>query len=125
MTTHPADAPRGIRLSVLRSAHGDCTNGGITSDHVFLTLVGDGVPPLSPASPAAPAVTLTETMPGYKVLVPADQPAHLIGPMAGGSYAVGQYGREGEVWRQLAGTHGALPVHDRFETQEHYDALSR
>jgi hypothetical protein len=124
MTTTPL---RGIRLSVLKSAMGDTTNGGISATAAFLVLVDDRIPPRDrndTASERMPAVRLTETVPGYQVLVPVDGRPGEIGPMAGGNYAVGRYGPTGTVWKALTGTHGALPVHDRYETQAQYDALS-
>jgi hypothetical protein len=121
----------GIQLSVLRSASGDCTNGGISAEHAYLWLVDlpysvhhAGMVRRVPAG--APTVRLTQTTPGYNVLVPTNgrQTAHLIGPMAGGNYAIAQYGDDAKAWK-LLGLSGAIPVHDRFETQAQYDALTR
>jgi hypothetical protein len=58
-------------------------------------------------------------------LVPVNRPAGMLG-MMGGSYASGD-SRFNEAVEKLLGHrfYGAVPIHDRFETQEEYDALSR
>lgn len=120
----------GIKLSVLRSALGDCTNGGITAEATNVILIDDRIPESKrhyAPSDRSPGVRLTTTARDYHVLVPIDPwiptGGRTIGPMAGGSYAVGDYG-SGELWKQLTGGQGALPVHDRFETEAHYNAMS-
>lgn len=121
---------RGVRLSVLRNALGDSTNGGITATATFVVLVDDRLTAREAndnVNDRTPGVRLIETAPGYQVLVPIESQvpgsARSIGPMAGGSYAVGNYGGR-DAWKRLTGSYGALPVHDRFETQAQYDALS-
>lgn len=50
------------------------------------------------------------------------------GPMMGGSYAGTCDSRFNEMCAELAGMrywHGAVAVHDRYETQELYEAMSR
>ena len=53
----------------------------------------------------------------------------LIGPMFGGNYADTCDSRWGEMLRDLFGNeyrfNTCLAIHDRYETQELYDALSR
>ena len=118
---------RGIRLTVLRSTFGDCTNGGMTATARYVTLIDARITEDDPhtyePSDRAPAVRLTHTGHDYEVLVPVDPYGGDIGPMSGGNYAVGDYGSR-HVWKRLTGGFGALPVHDRFETQAQYDALS-
>ena len=120
---------RGIRVHVLRDAMGDFSNGGISGKHTSLWLVDTGLPReltrQVPEGQEATCVRLTQTAPGYNVLVPmfADGP-NLVGPMASGAYAIAKYGHEAEAWKKL-GLSGAIPVHDRYETQAQYDALSR
>lgn len=120
----------GIKLSVLRSALGDCTNGGITAEATHVILIDDRIPESEQRyepSDRSPGVRLTRTTRDYQVLVPIDPwiptGGRTVGPMAGGSYAVGDYGNS-EVWKRLTGGQGALPVHDRFETEAQYRALS-
>jgi hypothetical protein len=65
---------------------------------------------------------------GYH-LEPVDQPDGMVGPMADGVYAKIQYEVQMTLARQKGIKGYAVPelmrVHDRFETQEMYDALSR
>lgn len=53
---------------------------------------------------------------------PVVKPKHTVGPMFGGSFADTSDG----VWAEILGerTGRPIPIHDRFETQEQYDALS-
>jgi len=52
---------------------------------------------------------------------PVERPRCLCGPMCGGNFA----DTSDEEWAQMLGeTVGRpIPIHDRFETQEHFDAL--
>ena len=118
---------RGVRLSVLRDARGDFTGGGVSSQHADLWLVDVTLPPrwTRPIPEGGVTVRLAQTVPGYWVLEPTIQPGDKVGPMAGGNYAIAKYGTDAQAWSSLLGHVGAIPVHDRFETQEQYDALSR
>lgn len=53
---------------------------------------------------------------------PVKKPRRVLGPMFGGNYASTSDG----IWAEMLGerTGRPLPIHDRFETQEEYDALS-
>lgn len=53
---------------------------------------------------------------------PVMRPKHTLGPMFGGNYAC----TSDSTWADILGeTVGRpIPIHDRFETQEEYDALS-
>lgn len=119
---------KGIRLHVLR-APVDSTNGGVTATARTLVLLDDRIDlryATHEPSEREPAFVLTETARGYKVLIPfGGWPARSLGPMAGGNYAVAKYGEDAQAWHTLLGHYGALPVHDRFETTEEYEALSR
>ena len=53
--------------------------------------------------------------PNYWALIPLQQPIGLVGPMAGGNLAHTSDSRDSRVYN----------IHDRFESQETYDALSR
>lgn len=53
--------------------------------------------------------------PEYWALKPVNQPKGVLGPMAGGNLAYSSDSRCKHVYH----------IHDRFETQEQYDALSR
>ena len=53
---------------------------------------------------------------------PVKKPRWVIGPMFGGNYASTSDG----TWAEMLGDRCGypVPIHDRFETQEEYDALS-
>ena len=133
---------KGLILSVYRNAElGDCTNGGITSRVAMITVTGvrkgwhrgEGVTEPLPEhmrvfapSERAPEVELIIRDNGsirWLSLEPAaDGPADCTPYMAGGNYA----GSTDSRWSELCGSHGPLvSVHDRTETWEQYDALSR
>lgn len=107
----------GLRLSVLRPASGsDCTNGGISSRFIDVVVVGPGIPEIFAEHENLPAVVIDERM-GHKFLRPAeDCPSDKMGYMFGGNFATTSDGR----W-----PYGALPIHDRTETVELYERLSR
>jgi hypothetical protein len=107
---------KGMILSVLRHANGsDCTNGGISSRFVDVVVVGPGIPEIFEEKPERPAVMVDERM-GYKFLRPVeDCPSDQVGYMFGGNFAFTTDSR----WK-----FGALPIHDRSETVEHYRRLS-
>lgn len=54
---------------------------------------------------------------GYVKAVPVNQPKGVIGPMAGGNYIADGNG--------MSILKFPVPIHDRFETQEQYELLSR
>lgn len=55
------------------------------------------------------------------------KPDHLVGPMAGGNYGATSDSRFGQLAESILGRpfYGAVAIHDRFETAEQYEALSR
>lgn len=75
----------------------DCTNGGISSRKDYLT--EDDV------------ILLRRPQWRDTIIVPLEDRPGMVGPMDGGN--VGEF--EGKFYR----------IHDRYETQEDYDALSR
>jgi len=118
----------GLRLKVLRAADGDCSNGGLTSRHSQLTLVGvvdktedranQTVQPLAASAQIhaahedAPPVLLVLRRVGRTIVQHLEQPP-TDGKwfMSGGNYAVGA----GPQFEQLVGHRGAVQVHDRHE----------
>jgi hypothetical protein len=121
----------GLRADIYRGTLGDCSNGGISGRVDRVTIVNAGGP-FEPADDA-PAVELRQgAFRGIVIAVPVDEQSterasREIGPMAGGCYVATSDSRFGELCRRITGTefYGAVPLHDRFETQELYDALSR
>lgn len=137
---------KGLRLTVYRAADGkDYSNGGITSKHAEVTLVGtkrkgQPVQPLDRYSRVfdvtddAPAVVLVESaVPGLYgphleplEYVEAHNTQDYAGPMYGGNYAGSSDSRVTELGRTVFGhDHSDIyPVHDRVESWEHYYALT-
>lgn len=116
----------GMTLSVYRDHLGDCTNGGLSSKATRICVINvDG--PFVPSADM-PAFRLVEgAFKGQVVLVPVDQPEGLIGPMFGGNMAYTSDSRFSAKVRKLTDSnfYGAVPIHDRFETQAEYDILCR
>lgn len=111
----------GLILNVYRDASGvDCTNGGVTATCNRICVINvDG--PFRPAF-CQPAFEL-DIRGGGPVLVPvAGGGAGMIGPMFGGNYATTSDARLREA---VGDFNGAIPVFDRYETAEQYDALCR
>lgn len=124
----------GITVFVYRAARGsDTTNGGISANHDTLTVVNvDG--PFDPTDREPPALLVQG--PGVfpdPILVPAEyvdgawvekEYAGHIGPMSGGNYAGTSDSRWCQAVRELGGIDLAR-IHDRFETPEIHELLSR
>jgi hypothetical protein len=108
-----------MTVSVMRAAQ-DHTNGGVSSRHDRLLVISKGDRP--PVSPAYPVMILEQHALGAVSLRPLNhtpQSKVEFGPMAGGNYAVGD-GRFDEAVEKLLGTkfYGAVPIHDRCESEE-------
>jgi hypothetical protein len=117
----------GLSVHVYRARHGGCTNGGVSNCFDALTVFGTASCPLEGhiehESYAAPEVELRRGLGNpYIHCGPTPmQKGHTIGPMFGGNYAATSDSRFGEA----VGFYGAVPIHDRYETGEQYDMLSR
>ena len=117
---------RGLRIYVYRSnTIGDCTNGGISSKYDELILVDENYD-ICPVfvdkhNPPENAVRAVVGFNGYKYLEPLKSVEKgKLGYMMGGNYA----GCSDSRFHKL--NNGCpLPIHDRTETQELYDMLSR
>ena len=117
----------GVLASVLLPVGGgDYSNGGVSgrSSQVVVVLPGGG--PI-PANGTIPAVEIVKkrSVGGEQlhVAVPVDGPddeRKSIGPMMGGAYIASSDSR----FRELVPFYGAVPLHDRWETPEQYEALS-
>ena len=66
-------------------------------------------------------------LPGTIKCVPVVKPSGKVGPMMSGCFVYASDNRFNELCAEVLGhgNYAAVPVHDRFETQEEYDALSR
>lgn len=104
--------PGGLRVEIARTSY-DCD---LNLFHGKRAVVLVNVPGRSYASEAEPAARLERGPGGDMVVVPDAQPANMAGPMYGGTYA-GGYG--------MPTGRAALPVHDRFETWEQHELMSR
>lgn len=103
---------------VLRNARlGDCTNRGITSRVDTVTVIDRDAREVFAPAADRPAVKLVRRAIAGKPYIhaePIKQPVGVVGPMFGGNYI---------ECREVAPY--PIPMHDRFETQAQYDALSR
>jgi len=111
---------KGLLVFVLRAAGGSCTNGGVTDKYDKFILTGEGIPEIFAPSEETPELRLVKRMfsgKPYYHAEPVDQPENMVGPMAGGNYIKTSDSRFPIDY--------PIGVHDRFETQELYDAMSR
>ena len=109
---------KGMLVFTLRKAGSDCTLDGVSSKHDAFVLTGPGVPKVFEPDEYAPELVL-DTTGGYLRAYPVDEPTGLVGPMFGGNFITSSDSRMREVNAY------PIPVHDRYETQETYDLLSR
>lgn len=76
---------KGLICEIYKWSLRDCSNGGISSTHTKVTLVGDNIPQIFPVSDAAPAVVIKskiwDSEPYYYA-----EPVGLKGTMAGGAF---------------------------------------
>jgi hypothetical protein len=108
-------------VTILRLPY-DCTNGGVSSKHDKLLVIGAG--DAAPHDAAYPVMVLTQHAPGQVSLRPLHDEPGRVGPMAGGNYAAGDKAFNQAVEKLLgAKFYGAVAIHDRFESQELADQL--
>ena len=125
---------RGVSVSIFRSDLGDCTNRGVTSPAiskdrivvVFDPEIQTGNYKLEDCKDDPRFICLrivrrwVGTPNEYLHCEPInDKGAGRVGPMFGGNYVSTSDSRFKDLARY------PLPVHDRYETQEQYDLLSR
>lgn len=123
----------GLTISVYRDADGkDCTLNGISSRFKRLCVVNADGP--SEPTDDCPAVLMESHYKGCLRIVPAKKVGDEwvihetgVGAMFGGNYGACSDSRFGELARKLLKTdfYGAVAIHDRCESQELYDTLSR
>jgi len=104
-----------LPVDVYRSPYGDCTNGGISGkvDRVYVACE-DGI---YDGDKLDPELCFTQEQRGanYGVLIPIVSKPDMVGPMAGGNLASTSDSRIAKTFK----------IHDRWESAELYDALSR
>lgn len=115
-----------MTVSVLRAADGEFTNGGLTSKHKTVLLVGpggapDGYDTKKAGMPVFHVVSRRFGGQPYYHAEPDEEfhPAGCVGPMSGGNFLYSCDSRFREMFPY------PIPAHDRFETPAQYDALSR
>lgn len=116
---------RALPIYVYRNNRfGDCTNGGISSKYDTLLLICEhGYIDIDETNPPEELVKMVKRERWGKTIYhiePYARPQHL-GWMAGGNYAESSDSRFGD----MINFYGAVAIHDRQETQELYDLLSR
>lgn len=114
---------KGLIVYVYRNSMQDCTGGGVSSIFNEFVLTGPGIPEITEPRDGMPALELQSKKSGkdiyfYVTPIPRKEKGK-IGPMMGGNLVSTSDSR----FRSIFGA--ALPIHDRYETQEVYDALSR
>jgi hypothetical protein len=106
---------KGLICQIYRAGSGEHSNGGISSHCQAVTLVDIGVDVFEPTG-ERPAVKLVKRN-NFVHAEPVQQPTGLVGPMAGGTFI---YSSDSRFPSQYP-----IALHDRWETQEQYDSLSR
>lgn len=112
---------KALRIHVYRDNLGDCTNEGISSKYNDLLLICEnGYIEIDENNLPENLVEVVEGFKGYKYLRPykkADKDK--TGYMMGGNYAGSSDSRFCQINQY------PLPIHDRQETWEQYDMLTR
>lgn len=116
---------KALPINVYRPAHGyDCTNGGISSRfRELLILCDDGFIEVDLDKPPENLVKMVRRVVFGKTVYyvePVKRPSG-VGWMMGGNYAATSDSR----FSEMTNIYGAIAIHDRQESQELYDALSR
>lgn len=106
---------RYTRVTVFRDSTGDCTNGGVSSNHTELYVIDPGGEELKTSPDPSLVFRIEDRGQGYLAIIPTQEQNDKVGPMFGGNLASSLYGPNGNK---------AYRIHDRFETPEDYCALS-
>jgi hypothetical protein len=112
---------KGLHVSIYKDSMGDSSNNGISSRHEDVILVGEGIPEIFEASEDCPAVKLVKRYIGGREYVHAEPVEwgreDVIKGIFGGTFIYSSDSRFPSDY--------PIPLHDRQETQEIYDRLSR
>lgn len=106
---------RGIRAHIYKSGTADFSNDGLSNHFHEVTIIGPGVPSVSPVTDIAPAVTLGSLHSIDGVTVSAAPVTNGNGTrwsMFGGAFLWSEDSR----WKTITGTKGPIQLHDRYET---------
>ena len=115
---------KGIIVNIYKTDH-DCTNGGLSSKSTQALLVGEDVPEIFEDDGRLPVFVFTERNMFGRIYVYAQpiltaQQRSLVGPMFGGNFLYSSDSRFRERVNEYP-----VPIHDRFETKELNERLSR
>ena len=115
----------GLIVNVFRCYLGDCTNGGASSTVDTVCVVN--IPGPFEPGPDRPAFELVHRPENTHAILRPVNSRLGIGPMFGGNFGYSSDSRFSEAVRNLTGlpNYGAVHIHDRFETPEQYEILSR
>ena len=118
---------KALQLSVYSNpAYRHCANGGVseTADSIYVACES-GPYEVEETNPLL--FKLKASFNEYACLVPYTKPKGAeIGPMMGGNYAGTSDSRFADmVYNAIGSTVGILPIHDRYESKELYETLSR
>lgn len=114
---------KGLSVSVLRNAefgYSDCSNDGVSARFSKFILVGEGVPEIFEATADMPVLVLVRRNIGGRPYVhaePLEKPPGMVGPMFGGNFVHTSDSRFPNSY--------PIPIHDRFETPDQYERMSR
>ena len=105
----------------------DCSNGGVSGKYDNLMLKCDDGP--FETDENDPQLVELKLHMGHPIIVPCNNtdPTKTIGPMMGGAFGYSSDSRFSKLVSKLYGDsfYGGVPIHDRYETPEQYEALSR
>ena len=108
---------KGLLVFVYRNTLGDCTADGVTSKLDKMVLLDVPNTPFEPKDDQSDALVLVKRELFGKEYIHAE-PVHkkpgMVGPMFGGNFIYSSDSRFPSKY--------PIPVHDRFETQAHYDS---
>ena len=115
---------KGIIVNIYKPDY-DSTNKGVSSKATQAYLVGEGVPEIFDVGDDKPVFVLIERNLFGRVVVHAQpigkpQDRNAVGPMFGGNFLYSSDSRFRDRVNEYP-----IPIHDRFETKEQYEALSR
>jgi len=115
----------GMLVDVFRRRDRDCSNGGVSGTNDTLLVVDSDA--AAPANPTVPVMVVEQYARGAVCLrtIKIMWDKNKIGPMAGGNFAAGE-SKFNEAVAHILGINifnGAVPIHDRFESQELADQL--
>jgi len=114
----------GLYADIFKHNGQSFSNGGVSETHDMVCVIN--VPgPFNPDDRHPAVLLVPGNLPNTAKVVPLKEPANQVGPMMGGCYVSTSDSRFSEAVKALTGSYASVaPLHDRYETQAQYDALS-